>query len=118
MLKGKYFKFRVAGYDIDRSCVLFLKSGHQKRGTIKYCGGTTNLTNYLKSCVCSMLYNKDKEKVIIGGSSDPKFDKVPSTSPQGISPVHPRPQISDWTIWMATIFVYLASIRIWLRLGS
>ena len=49
----KYFKFCVAGDDIDRSfayCVLCLESGHQKRGTIKYFGGTTNLTNYLKSC--------------------------------------------------------------------
>ena len=42
----KYFKFRVAGDDIDRSfahCVLCLESGHQKRGTI-------NLTNYQKFC--------------------------------------------------------------------
>ena len=41
------------GNDIDRSfahCVLFVESGHQRRGTIKYCGGTTNLTNYLTSC--------------------------------------------------------------------
>ena len=44
----KYFKFRVAGDDIYQSfahCVLCLESGQQKRGTIKYCGGTTNLTN-------------------------------------------------------------------------
>ena len=48
----KYFKFRVADDDIDRSfahCVLCLESGQKKRGAIKYCGGTTNLTNHLKS---------------------------------------------------------------------
>ena len=26
-----------------------MESGQKKRGTIKYCGGTTNLTNHLKS---------------------------------------------------------------------
>ena len=48
----KYFKFRVADDDIDRSfahCVLCLESGQKKRGAIKYCGGTYNLTNHLKS---------------------------------------------------------------------
>ena len=48
----KYFKFRVADDDIDRSfvhCVLWLESGQKKRGTIKYCAGTTNFTNHLKS---------------------------------------------------------------------
>ena len=48
----EYFKFRVAEDDINRSfahCVLCLESGQKKRGTIKYCGGTTNLTNHLKS---------------------------------------------------------------------
>ena len=47
----KYFKFRVAD-DIDRSlahCVLCLESGQKKRGAIKYCAGTTNFTNHLKS---------------------------------------------------------------------
>ena len=45
--------FLVAGNEIDRSfthCVLALESGHQKKGILKYCGGTTNLTYYLKSC--------------------------------------------------------------------
>ena len=96
----------MAGNVVDRSfahCVLCLESGHQMRGTIQYCGGTTNLTNYLRSChnelevvnswtcqssimmthyvddfqidstrlyqdcTCIMLYNKDKEKIIISG---------------------------------------------------
>ena len=30
-------------------CVLWLESGHQKRGMVKYCGGTTNPTSHLKS---------------------------------------------------------------------
>ena len=48
----EYFKFRVAEDDINRSfahCVLCLESGQKKRGAIKYCGGTYNLTNHLKS---------------------------------------------------------------------
>ena len=42
----------MAEDDIDRSfahSVLCLESGQKKRGAIKYCGGTTNLTNHLKS---------------------------------------------------------------------
>ena len=40
----KYFKFRAAEDDIDRSfvhCVLCLESGQKKRGAIKYCGGSS-----------------------------------------------------------------------------
>ena len=29
---------------------LCLENGHRKRGTVKDCGGTANLTSYLKSC--------------------------------------------------------------------
>ena len=48
----KFFKFRVSGADIDKSfvhCKLCLDGGEKKRGQIKYCGGTTNLTNHLKA---------------------------------------------------------------------
>ena len=48
----KYFKFRVAGDDIDRNfahCVLCLESSNKKGGAVKYCVGTTNLTNHLKT---------------------------------------------------------------------
>ena len=48
----RFFKFRVSGDDVDKSyvhCMLCLDAGHQKKGQIKYCGGTTNLTNHLKA---------------------------------------------------------------------
>ena len=49
----RFFKFRVLeGGDVDKSyvhCRLCLDQGSKKRGQIKYCGGTTNLTNHLKA---------------------------------------------------------------------
>ena len=48
----RFFKFRVAGDDVDKSyvhCKLCLDKGQKNKGQIKYCGGTTNLTNHLKS---------------------------------------------------------------------
>ena len=42
--------------------VLCLESGHRKKGTIKYCGGTTNLTYYqdglgdVSSWICQSSY--------------------------------------------------------------
>ena len=47
-----FFKFRVSGEDIDKSfvhCKLCLDAGQKKKVQIKYCGGTTNLTNHLKT---------------------------------------------------------------------
>ena len=48
----RFFKFRVSGADVDKShvhCKLCLDGGDTKRGQIKYCGGTTNMTNHLKA---------------------------------------------------------------------
>ena len=47
-----FFKFRVSGEDIDKSfvhCKLCLDAGQKKKVQIKYCGGTTNLNNHLKT---------------------------------------------------------------------
>ena len=49
----RFFKFRVSGADVDKShvhCKLCLDGCDGKRGQIKYCGGTTNMTNHLKAC--------------------------------------------------------------------
>ena len=49
----RFFKFRLSGADVDKSyvhCKLCLDGGDGKRGQIKYCGGTTNMTNHLKAC--------------------------------------------------------------------
>ena len=45
----KYFKFRMEGREVDKNyvfCRLCLDGGKEgKRGQIKYCGGTTNMTD-------------------------------------------------------------------------
>ena len=50
----KFFKFRMEGGEVDKNyvfCRLCLDGGNEgKRGQIKYCGGTTNMTNHLKAC--------------------------------------------------------------------
>ena len=48
----RYFKFRAVGDDFDKSfvhCKLCLDAGNKKKGQVKYCGGTTNLVQHLKS---------------------------------------------------------------------
>ena len=48
----RYFKFRAVGDDYDKSfvhCKLCLDAGNKKKGQVKYCGGTTNLVQHLKS---------------------------------------------------------------------
>ena len=47
-----YFKCRVSGEEIVKSfvhCKLCLDAGQKKKAQIKFCGGTTNLTNHLKT---------------------------------------------------------------------
>ena len=50
----KYFKFRMEGGEVDKNyvfCRLCLDGGNEgKRGQIKYCGGTTNMTSHLRAC--------------------------------------------------------------------
>ena len=48
----RYFKFRAVGDDYDKSfvhCKLCLDAGNKKKGQVKYCGGTTNLVQHLKT---------------------------------------------------------------------
>ena len=50
----KFFKFRMSGGEIDKNyafCRFCLDDGKAgKMGKIKFCGGTTNMTNHLKAC--------------------------------------------------------------------
>ena len=69
----KFFKFRLAGGEVDRSyvfCRLCLDGGNLKRGQIKYCGGTTNMTNHLKGCHKEEAKSLVKEEVTKQSSLD------------------------------------------------
>ena len=50
----KFFKFRMSGGEVDKNyafCRFCLDDGKAgKMGKIKFCGGTTNMTNHLKAC--------------------------------------------------------------------
>ena len=69
----KFFNFRVADGDVDRSyvhCKLCFDTGNRKRAQVKYCEGTTNLTLHLKT------WHKADYKAMVEKEEPPK--KPPS----------------------------------------
>ena len=85
-----FFKFRVSGEDIDKSfvhCKLCLDAGQKKKVQIKYCGGTTNLTNHLKTWHKADYKSAEKEEAPkesildhFGGGQGKAVPKWPKTS--------------------------------------
>ena len=85
-----FFKFRVSGEDIDKSfvhCKLCLDAGQKKKAQIKYCGGTTNLTNHLKTWHKADYKSAEKEEAPkesildhFGGGQGKAVPKWPKTS--------------------------------------
>ena len=71
----KFFNFRVADGDVDRSyvhCKLCFDTGNRKRAQVKYCEGTTNLTLHLKT------WHKADYKAMVKKEEPPEVEKKPS----------------------------------------
>ena len=78
----KFFNFRVAGGDVDRSyvlCKLCFKSGNRKRGQVKYCGALLIWPCIWKpgTRLTTRPWSKERRHQYIGNISEPAINIYP-----------------------------------------